>query len=245
MDLDTFQKYLGKAIKFLFGALLFMFLTSLMVLEWIKKPPEVQKKNFEKFVAQKYGLDFNENYPKPWPPAMNATYPDFDLIDQTGAKFKISDLKGKILLIEWVDMSSPISQAYSNAAESGVFGTVDKIDQFVLPIEKMIAKETSDALILPNDNVQILKIIIQTQNNQQPQQKDAEEWAAFFKYTKDNNVIVAVPVKDMRGKLTDAITPGFQLLDADLMLRVDSAGANPKHNLQMTLVPMLPKLLGL
>lgn len=245
MELETFQKYLGKAIKFLCGALLFMFLSSLMVLEWLKKPPEVQKRNFEKYVAEKYGLDFNENYPKPWPPAMNVTYPDFDLIDQTGAPFKISDLKGKIVLIEWVDMSSPISQGYSNAADVGVFGSVEKFDQFAVPIEKMIAKETSGQIVLPNDNLQILKIIIQTQNGQQPQQKDAEEWAAFFKYSKENNVIVAVPAKDLRGKLTETITPGYQLVDADLMLRVDSAGLNPKHNLQMTLVPMLPKLLGL
>lgn len=244
MEIYTFEKYLGKAIRLCFTILIFLILVSLLFLAGVNKTPEERNKYVKEKVLASLGVEVNENYPTPWPPMMNSTYPDYELIDQEGKQFKISDFKGKIIILEMVDMSSPISQAYSNAAENGIFGVTDKYDNFSKPIEKMLSDYTNGDTILPLSTVEVIKVIMRTQNDQQPKPKDAEEWAAFFKLKKENNVIVAVPVKDMRGKETDKITPGYQLIDSEMMLRVDSAGITPKHNLEMTLVPLLPKLIG-
>lgn len=244
MEFETFRVYLRKAIKFLFGTLLFLFLVGLLELQGSQKPEAERNKYVLEQIAKSRGIEINDNYPTPWPPAMNAAYPDYELIDQEGVQFKLSDYKGKIIILEMVDMSSPFSQAYSNAAEIGLFGATEKYDEYTKPIATLLREYSEDNLVLPLPNVVTIKVIVQTQNGAQPSVKDAEEWAAFFRLTKANNVIVAVPVKDIRGKLTEKITPGYQLIDGDMMLRVDSAGLEPKHNLTMTLVPQLQKLIG-
>lgn len=244
MEFETFRKNLGKAIKFLFGTLIFLFLVGFLALQGSQKPEAERNKYVREQIAKSRGIEINDNYPQPWPPAMNVAYPDYELIDQEGVQFKLSDYKGKIIILEMVDMSSPFSQAYSNAAEIGLFGTTEKYDEYTKPIETLLREYSEDNLVLPLPNVVTIKVIVQTQNGTQPSVKDAEEWAAFFRLTKANSVVVAVPVKDIRGKLTEKITPGYQLIDADMMLRVDSAGLEPKHNLQMTLVPQLQKLIG-
>ncbi len=43
--------------------------------------------------------------PKPWPPVKGEIYPDLDLIDQSGARFLLSTLKGRPILMEPVGMS--------------------------------------------------------------------------------------------------------------------------------------------
>lgn len=244
MELATLQLYLGKVIRFLFVALAFLFIVSLVELENTKKPPEERERIVRQTIAGVYGLADNENYPKPWPPAMNSTYPDYELIDQEGKQFKISDFKGKVIVMEMVDMSSPVSQSFSGAAKHGLFGTIDKFDEFSKPFDEMLSEYTDGQVVLPLSNVVTIKVIIHTQTDAQPLPSDAENWANFFRLSKADNVIVAVPVNDIRGMQTDTITPGFQLVDQEMLLRVDSAGPNPKHNLGLTLIPKVPDLIG-
>ncbi len=71
---------------------------------------------------------------------------------------------------------------------------------------------------------------------------DADKWAEHFDLNLEHGVIVAVPKKDMRSSDAQSIVTGYQLVDQHMMLRVDSAGMDAKHNLKMTLVPMLSKL---
>lgn len=251
MEVVTIQKYLNKIIRILAFALVFFVFFGLFIMEALKKPPkelDIAVQQHRKvlqaaFQAQSKAEIKDPNMPDPWPPMMNALYPEIELIDQKGVTFKLSSLKGKVLLVEWVDMSSPVSQALSGAATHGVFAPAQEYDKSIKTFETLLSEETSGEVKLPHPDIMTVKIIIHGQNSGQATPDDAEKWAAFFKMTRENNQIVAVPVKDLRGEKTDKIVPGIQLVDKEMELRVDSAGPIPKHNLQLTLVPHVPKLL--
>lgn len=244
MAFEGFQRFIGKLIRALFAIMLFFVIVSMIYAGRDRPPPEVRDKIRRQMVAELYGLDANfENYPKPWPPAMNQTYPDYELVDHEGKQFKISDHQGKIVIIEMVDVFSPLSLAYSGAAQYGLFGKADSFDQYAKSIGALLAEQSEGAKSLPHPEVVTIKVIINGAEGGQATVNDAEKWAEFYRLSKENNVIVAVPVKDMRGKTTDGIVPGYQLLDKEMVLRVDAAGPVPKHNLEMTLVPYLSKML--
>ena len=218
-----------------------MIVVSIAALEANKKPWEERKK----VLAEWNGIELpNENLPTPWPPEMNKPYPDIPLIDASGNEFNLSKYSGKIIVVEYVDMTSPVSQSYSGAKKYGVYGKPsNSYDESVMSFESLVAKETMGKVHIPNHDIIYLKIIIYNDNGEQAKPEDAKLWADHFKFKPENNYIIAVPQKDIRDKRTDKIVPGIQLVDSDFLLRVDSAGPNPKHDLRFRLVPLIPVLL--
>lgn len=244
MDTQKVVKYAYRLVYILLAVLFLLIVLSVMVLE-ANKDPDPQKR-MEAY-AKISGIQLkNPNLPDPWPPVMNKPFPDMGLIDQAGAEFSLSDLKGKVLLIEYVDMTSPVSQAYSGAQTKGALGGPNQqVDEHTLPIEEIIKQETKTLgqVTLPNPELIMVKILIYNEAGGQAGPPDAERWASHFGFTRENGVIVTVPQKDARDKKTDILIPGFQLVDKEFALRVDSAGPNPKHSLNFRLVTMIPTLL--
>ncbi len=243
MDSQIFVKYAYRAVYVLGGLLALLVFLSLVALEMNKNPDAAarQKKANEIFGPKVV----NQNLPKPWPPAMNQPYPEFSLIDSTGNPFKLADNKGKVIVVEYVDMTSPLSQSYSGAKVKGVYGgTTKTFDESVSSFEEILSRETQAKVVLPNPDILVVKIIIFNENGEQAKATDAELWEKHFGFTRENNYVVCVPEKDIRDKKTEGITPGFQLIDKQFNLRVDSAGPEPKHSLQFSLVTMIPTLLA-
>ncbi|MCL4677580.1 MAG: hypothetical protein KJ017_03190 [Alphaproteobacteria bacterium] len=243
MDKQKVIKYAYYVVYFLLSVLAFLIILAVMVLEANKNPdPEARKEAF----AKMYNVQMkNPNLPDPWPPKMNKQFPDIPLVDQTGVEFKMADLKGKVIIVEYIDMTSPISQAYSGAKTKGTLGgTQQKFDEGTVPVEEVIKKETQGQVVLPHPDVIMVKILIYNENAKQSGPPDADRWARHFGFTREGGVIVAVPQKDMRDKKTDGLIPGFQLVDKFFDLRVDSAGPNPKHSLNFTFATTVPVLLS-
>ncbi len=249
MDSKKIQKYLDYAIKTLFAVLGLLLLLSVVYIESNKKSPEEiakildEAREMREILAK--GGRLNTNLPDPWPPKMNKQYPEIELFDQEGKELTISSLKGKVLIVEYIDISSPISQAQSGAGLLGAYyaSASQDIDKYAQPFSKILMDNTDNSLILPNENIIELKIIIYGENANAGSRDDAYNWASHFDLDKSDNVIVAVPKKDIRGEIATSIIGGYQLVDKNGILRVDSAGSNPKHNLKMTLVPLVPKLI--
>lgn len=249
IEREKIDKILGYAIASCVSFLMILIFISIIAAEFGKKGVEErqeildhQKKEFAKLEARSKK---NENLPEDWPPKMNTKYPELVLLDQKGQEFKTSQLEGKILIIEYVDMSSPISQAQNGAKDSLAFGVMQDIDQLSEPFSNTYSKNAQTPMTWPNDKVIHLKIIVYTQDGAQPSRDDAQNWAEHFGFKKENNIIVAVPKNDLRDIRTQDIVTGFQLVDKNQTLRVDASGPAPKHNLQMTLIPLFEKLLKL
>ncbi|MBK9584851.1 MAG: hypothetical protein WBC26_07785 [Alphaproteobacteria bacterium] len=243
MDTKTLIKYATRVSYVLGGFLALLLVLSLVILELNKNPDAVaRKRKADEIFGPKV---VNQNLPKPWPPEMNQPYPELSLIDSKGAPFKLSDKKGKVMVVEYIDMSSPLSQSYSGAKEKGVYGGATKtFDEGVSRFEEIASKENQGQAVLPSPDIIFIKVIIYNENGEQAKSSDAELWEKHFGFTSDNNYFVTVPEKDIRDKLTDRIVPGFHLIDKEFNLRVDSAGSEPKHSLQFRLVTMIPTLLA-
>lgn len=245
MNTQKFVKYAYYVVYFLLAVLGFLIVLAVIVIE-SNKDPDPHKRLAA--TAKILGVEqkINANLPQPWPPAMNKAYPDIPLIDQSGVEFKLSDLKGKVLLVEFIDMASPVSQAYSGAKTKGTLGAATQtVDEGTAPIEEIIKTETRPVgqVDLPHPDIIMVKILIYNENAQQAGPPDAERWAKHFGFSREGGVIVAVPQKNLRDKTTDLLIPGFQLIDKAFLLRVDSAGVNPKNSLIFSLAPLIPTLL--
>ena len=248
MDRDPIQKHLSFAIKILFTVLVLLILVAIVSIEVTKKPPEEvaailkERQRMQKILAETGQT--NVNLPDPWPAVMNKPYPEIKLFDQKGQAFSLSSLKGKVVILEFIDISSPVSQAQSGARAVGAYPFKSQdVDQYARPFSDVLKKNTDEKLTLPHDHIVELKIIVYGEGNAQGSRDDAQNWAEHFGFKRSDNVIVAVPEKDLRGKKSDSLIGGFQLVDRNMILRVDSAGKTPKHNLQMTLAPLVPKLI--
>lgn len=244
------DKIISYLIRRLIGILIVLVLFSVYVIESNKKSPEEIAKIMEERQAMRLilatGGKVNQNLPKIWPPKMNSVYPDLELFDQKGREFLLSSLKGHVIILEYIDIASLASQAQSGSVTAGAYyGAVSKnIDKKTQTFSNVIKKHTNGALVLPNGNIFELKIIIYGADGGAGSRDDAEHWAEHFGLKEADNIIVAVPSKDMRSDESQSLVTGFQLLDKNMILRVDSSGVMPKHNLQMTLVPLVPKLIN-
>ncbi len=250
MDREQIEKFISISTRVLVTILVFITVFLIVDLEANKNPPEVTAKKIQEMkkmmaIIQKGGKNLNKNLPDEWPPRMNNPYPELELIDQEGKEFFLSDLKGKVIIMEYVDISLPKSQAQSGAALAGPYygGDPEDIDKSIELFSEILRKNTETKMTLPNPNVIHLKVIIYGEAGAQASRDDAQGWAEHFNLRKTDNVIVAVPKKDMRSDETQGIITGYQLIDKNMILRVDSAGTLPKHNLQLTFVPLVPKLI--
>lgn len=246
IERKTIDKIISYSTAALACFLIMIFFLSMISVEVHKKPQEERQKIFdeqrESFERQAALQRPNENLPDSWPPKMNVEYVDLELFDQAGQAFRLHDLRGKVLIVEYVDMSSPVSQAQSGAKTRGAYGVMQEVDEYTGTFEDMVKRNIDAVLKFPHDDIIELKIIVYTQDGEQPSRDDAQNWAAHFGFTRGGNVIVAIPRKDIRGPQTQDLVTGYQLVDKNLNLRVDAAGLEPKHSF-ITLSTMVPKLL--
>ena len=251
IDRDIVNSIITWSVKILFSALFVLLFLAFMYLEGTKKPQaEIdaalaqQRKAIIDILSgkdptQKTAEDGTPYY---WPPKMNQPYPDMMLLDRNGREFKLSDLKGYVIVVSFVDMSSPISQAQAGATVTGAYGLTKEIDKYSEPFTQVVRKNAPNGFTLPNDAVLEIDVLVYAQDGSQATLNDADQWAKHFDLDLDRGIIVAVPKDDIRGQDVQKILTGYQLVDQHMMLRVDSAGLEPKHNLKMTLVPLLSKL---
>jgi len=251
IDREIVNKIITMSVKVLFSTLFVLIAVSFIYLEETKKPQkeidailDKQYQNIRDIFAGKdiTGEAKEGKVAYHWPPKMNQPYPDMELLDRNGRVFRLSDLKGYVIVMSYIDMSSPISQAQAGAVVTGAYGFTKEVDKYAESFSQVVRKNAVDGFILPNDGVLEINVLVYAQDGSQATLSDADEWAEHFGLDLDHGIIVAVPTKDLRSKTAQSVITGYQLVDQHMMLRVDSAGLTPKHNLKMTLVPLLSKL---
>lgn len=176
-----------------------------------------------------------------WPPRLGQSYPDLTLIDQRGKTFRISDYKGKVIIIEPIGMNCPACQAFSGAHEVGSYKNNDV--QSGLPSIKKLMPRYANDISLPHKDIVFIQLLLYDMKLEAPTAQDAKDWAKHFGFKKGDNEIVAISTSDMRSNASYKLIPGFQLIDKDFVLRSDSTGHHPRDSLYKTLLPMVPSLL--
>lgn len=175
--------------------------------------------------------------PAGWPPTIDAPYPDIELTNQSGVTFKLSDYKGKVIIIIPINMNNAHSQALENALFFGSYEGAPYARNVIALDEEI--KKYAPELRLPHDDLIFIHLIFHDISYGTPDIQDADAWARHFQRQKSDNHIVAIPHQRIPTYAANALVPGVQLIDRNFILRADSTGATPKTKLREVLIPMM------
>jgi len=176
-----------------------------------------------------------------WPPQVGHPFPDLELVDQTGRSVEMSSLKGKVLLVEFVAMSCPACQAFTGAHLVGSFEDT-RPQRGLESIEKLFSKYTG-GLSLNDERIVLVQLLLYNLSMGAPTAEDARKWAQHFRLDRSKNQVVLAGTKELVGPASTNLIPGFQLVDQQFIVRSDSTGHHPRHNLYTHLLPMVDAVL--
>ncbi len=178
--------------------------------------------------------------PHPWPPLVGQRYPDLELIDPDGGRFRLSQLRGKVIIVEPTGMNCPACQAFSGAHKYGAYEN-NPVQDYVQSFQEVFPRYAGGKR-LPSRDIIFVQLLLYDMKLGHPSVQDAQKWAKHFNIYRVPNYYVAVAARDLRGEASFNMIPGFHLIDRTFVLRADSTGHHPKNDLYRELIPMAAKL---
>ncbi|MCA8925227.1 MAG: redoxin domain-containing protein [Planctomycetes bacterium] len=179
--------------------------------------------------------------PQPWPPAVDQAYPDLELKNHKGETVKLSDFRGKVIIVEPIGMNCPACQAFVGAnTELGPYGNnrpqagLKSFDEY---LEEVGGVKPSDRGI-----VYVQLLLYDMSNRKEPTVEDAAKWVEHFELEGRKNTVVLVGDARYVNQASWNLVPGFQLIDKNFVLRYDASGHSPKHDLGLLLRQVKPLL---
>ena len=170
-----------------------------------------------------------------WPPVLGAVFPEVELFDHQGRPFRVSQLKGKPTVIEFLAMSCAACQAWSGAHKAGVFEDLAAQDDLI-GIEEYYRKYTP-GLELFDGTINFVQLIVYDTNLRAPTPEYLDAWRTHFGFEKHPNVFVVSGGEPLCNRDSFNRIPGFLLLDREGVVRFDALGHSPVHNLYLELLP--------
>lgn len=175
-----------------------------------------------------------------WPPVVGGDYPNLRLIDQNGRLTSLSEFRGKVILVEPIGLPCPACVAFAGGHQLGPFAGVQP--QLDLKSIKEYARQYGQVDLDASDIV-LVHLLLYGSEMKAPTPSERLAWAEHFGLEREKNQIVLSATEEMLGPEARAMIPGFQLIDRDFVLRADSTGHQPQHDLYSELLPMLSELL--
>ena len=162
-------------------------------------------------------------------------------MDQTGSPTRLSDYKGKVILVEPIGVPCPACQAFCGGNMVGGFQGVQP--QPGLPSIQESARQHG-RFGLSDERIVKVYLLLYSMNMRAPTPRDAKAWAEHFGMDRKKNEIVLAGLSSMISDESYAMIPGMQLIDQDFILRVDSTGRTSRtHDLYRDLLPRVGQLL--
>jgi len=180
--------------------------------------------------------------PDPWPPRVGEPYPDLELLDAQGRRMHLSSLAGRTILLEPIGMNCPACNAFAGANQPGRGGLNGLKPQGGLPSIFESLEQWAGGVSLDDGRLALVHLLLYDYGMQAPDVEDARHWDEHFEVSRHGGVVL-VPARDLRGPASYKMIPGFQLIDDRFVLRYDSSGHRPRHNLWQELLPALPAIL--
>lgn len=174
-----------------------------------------------------------------WPPEKHRTYPDLELIDQEGEVTRLSDFRGRVILVEPVGIPCPACVAFSGGHHVGGFEGVEP--QSELQSISEYAREYG-RIKLADPRIVLVQVLLFNHDMEAPTEEEAKAWAEHFEMDRAANEVVLVGTQNMATRASRKLIPGFQLIDRDFVLRADSTGTITEDDLYSDLLPMLREI---
>jgi hypothetical protein len=175
-----------------------------------------------------------------WPPVLHETYPDLRLVDQEGRRTSLCEFRGRVILIEPIGMPCRACIAFAGGHERGPFDGIRPQED--LGSIETYAREYG-GVDLADERIVVVQILFYSPSMAAPTPEDARRWAAHFGLERSRNRVVLIAEDNLLGTATRGMIPGFQLVDKNFVLRYDSTGHAPRHDLYTELLPSIRGLL--
>jgi len=180
-----------------------------------------------------------------WPPRVGERYPNLRLRNSRGERVELESLEGRVVLVEPIGMDCPACNAFAGGNRPGLLGFQGVQPQRDLPsIEEMLDRYAG-GISLSDDRIVLVHLLLYRPGRDGPPKLEtAQRWAKHFGLEASSDVIVLVGEPYLIGPASYNMIPGFQLIDANFVLRFDATGHHPKHDLWRELLPAVSSLLG-
>lgn len=174
-----------------------------------------------------------------WPPVVGQAYPNLQLLDQEGRRTSLSEFQGKVILLEPVGVPCPACIAFAGGQKRGAYNGIapqanlKSIDHYT---------RLYGRISLNRDDIVFVQVVFYGPELTAPSPTQVRDWAKHFGLERSNNEIVLRAEPYLLGPETRGMIPGFQLIDKDFVLRYDSTGHAPRHDLYQELLPAVRRL---
>lgn len=180
--------------------------------------------------------------PTYWPPRLNNYYPDMELINQDGKLVRLSNFRGRVVVVEPIGMSCAGCQAFAGANRPGMRPYGGGTAQAGLKSFEEYLSEYAGTT-LQRSQIVFVQLLLYDPALKLPTAKDAQQWAQHFGMRTADNKYVLVARSNMIGQASYNMIPGFQLIDKGFVLRSDATGHSPQNDLYSHFFPTLKRLL--
>jgi hypothetical protein len=182
-----------------------------------------------------------EELPFAWPPVVGQPYPDLELVDQTGKLTRLSEFRGKVILVELIGTPCAACQSYCGGKQLGTFRDA-KLQQNLDSIS--IYARRYGNFELKRKDVVLVHVLLFNERMQAATPEDAAAWAKHFRMDRAKNQIVLAGHPAMATKQSFNMIPGFHLIDREFEFDRDASGLSPRHNLYTDLLPRMGTLVN-
>jgi hypothetical protein len=177
-----------------------------------------------------------------WPPRTGQSYPDLALLDSNGNPFRLSSLKGKVILVEPVGMSCVACQALSGGHTCGGYLGITP-QPGIDSLEDVLARFGS-GLRFDNPNIAYVQVVIFNLDLKAPSVAEVRAWADHFNLSGRPNVHVLAGSPQMLTQASFNMIPGVHLVDRSFVLRSEHFGHGGGSDLYGELIPMASTLVS-
>ncbi|HMD60418.1 MAG TPA: hypothetical protein VKG78_03255, partial [Opitutaceae bacterium] len=160
--------------------------------------------------------------------------------DGGGNLFKLSSLKGKVILLEPVGMTCVGCQALSGGQVCGGYQGITPqpgLDSFESYLSRF-----ANGLTLDDPSVAYVQVVIYDMNLKAPTVEAVKSWADHFRLSNRANIHVLAGTPEMIGPASFAMIPGIHLIGRDFVLRSEFFGHGGGSDLYRDLLPMAGRL---
>ncbi|MEM7137031.1 MAG: hypothetical protein AAF500_10655 [Myxococcota bacterium] len=177
-----------------------------------------------------------------WPPVVGRPYPEIALLDQSGRVTSLSELRGKVVLVELVGMTCKACHAFAggNEPSTGRFRSITpqkglgSIDHYAQRFGK---------LSLDHPDVVFVQLVLYGMDGQTPPSlEDIQAWSRHFGMDRYRNEIVLLGDERFISPQTRRLIPGFHLIDRQGILRAMNSNDPRSDNLYTSLLPSMGQL---
>lgn len=183
-----------------------------------------------------------DELPWAWPPVKGQPFPDIELRDHTGQLVKLSDHKGKVIVVEPIGISCPACQAFAGAHEVGTF-MGGSAQQGLGSFEELLSDYGGVRLDREDDLLYVHLLLYDMSITRAPTVEEAAAWAEHFGMDGGGNRLVLTGDARLINDASYRMIPGFYLIDREFVLRGDGTGHQPQDHPYDVVLAMVPELL--